>query len=392
MTDESSSNKASGQSNAIAMARERFQSSAREFIKNVESVVMASSSSASLPPSTENDEEENKEGKSESLSFKEGAASIEQAIRVMFSSCTTGAEQFIAPTSSDESAAAKPDRKHLKRSSSTPSNTSFWQQKPKETAAPTGPKVTPRSSPVATTTMSPSSSRPTKPHSTVRKVPQQSSSQRDLGEHIYAQLFHDDCRRDDSIPKPTMTRRQRSEPIPKPFPVSSPPHSTAVPSQELHLPAEGSFDDSISAISALTLEAMAQVPTSSSSSPSRITVSKDCVTTSLSPAMSRIGRSRSHGSGRHSLPSKGSSKNSKMTRTTTTTESSGRSFEVWKEQETEFWNGIVVQETEEAVSPWRRHRHDAIRKDRRLRAESDPDRLKDVLHTGTYDDSEMAEI
>jgi hypothetical protein len=225
--------------------------------------------------------------------LREGAASIEHAFRVMFRSCTgegTTQEEPLAD---------------LQFQTITPTKDSVISQN----------IVTP---PTASTDPS--------PRSTSRRTSNISPSQ-NRGEDIYAQLFHDDSGR--------VEARRTPEPrkaLSKPFPLSTPRRTSSVPSQELHVPASLTFDDAISAISAHTLEAMVDPPRQA---------------WHRSEPLVRV---RSSGNdSRFSLPSKGN--NSRQSKTTQTTESSGSSFDVWQAQEQKFWDDMVHQD---------RHPHDTF--------------------------------
>jgi hypothetical protein len=102
-------------------------------------------------------------------------------------------------------------------------------------------------------------------------------SQKDIGDHVYAQLFMDDQARATRVVDGLREQetRQKAESSPKspskqslnPFPVSSPPRKNGPPVLGIQRPTtkavdvgdDLSFDDDISAISAHTLEEMARV-------------------------------------------------------------------------------------------------------------------------------------
>jgi hypothetical protein len=189
------------------------------------------------------------------------------------------------------------------------------------------------------------------------KPPQQSRSQsasskreqqKEIGEHIYAQLFYDDQVRASKavstlreIQTTTRTRAPPPSALPKQFPASSPPRPTQ--HSDLDILQTQTFDDSISAISAHTLEAMArasptmghnplfprEVPVSKYHhvDPSPIFFPKEHEAIAFSPE-AFTPESRVRSSGDYSTPSK----NSHSTRTT---ESS--SFDNWQREDKKYW-------------------------------------------------------
>ncbi|GAX18505.1 hypothetical protein FisN_10Hh297 [Fistulifera solaris] len=250
MNDSSSNQKSPLPGNPLTAARERFQTSARELVRTLE------------------------DGR-----LREGAASMEQAFRVLFRSCTGEG------TTQEEPA-------DLQFQTITP--TTVISQKKNNIVTP----------PTASTDPS--------PRGTSRRTSRSNSSpSHHRGEDIYAQLFQDEQR----TPEPRL--------LSKPFPHSTPRRSSSAPSQELHVPASLTFDDAISAISAHTLEAMVDHPWQ----------------------QQPLVRVRS--SGNDSKFSKGN--NSRQSKTTHTTASTGSSFEVWQAHEQKFWDDMVHQD---------RHPHD----------------------------------
>jgi len=339
-TDKSNSNNSRGTAaSALSMARERLQSSAREWIRNIEDAMLSTSSATQSSANASMRDNNVSQRREIQPSFKEGAASIEQAFRIMFASCT---------------GAADANARELEEKSTSTQTPSSDMQSSDSKSCP--PMVTPSHSCRYTvpTVSTPSTAPSTRSPPTLKPPP---PSQRDFGEHIYAQLFHDDnsrarkavasLRTEPDINEPPLGRRQPLTPAaapmysyPKPFPMSSPPRTSAVPSQELTLPSNLTFDDSISAISAHTLEAMAHHAPRIRSD---LTFSSKDSSTLFPPQSSlhSFPRVQSHESNRSGLISKGGSQKSK---TTHTTESSGTSFEIWQAQEKEYWNDVVMQE------------------------------------------------
>lgn len=315
--------------NPLVVARERLQTSARELMKNLEDAVLSSSSQKNRDVITAENQSSNVRRRELQPVLREGAASIEHAFRVMFSSCTGAAH---VETASEESLS------DLQFQAITT---------PIKNKDAVSTLVTPPTA--ATLQITPGSNRRTSP------------SQRDIGEHIYAQLFHDDTTRAHQAVETTLRgtpeqdERQRHFMTPRklstPFPISTPPRSAPVPSQELHVPASLTFDDAISAISAHTLEAMVD-SNNTPVSRSELTRHGNEFSSSslLLPEPSSLDRITSSGS-RLSLRSKGN--NSRESKTTQTTESSGSSFELWQAQEQTFWNDTVQ------LDGWR-HPHDTF--------------------------------
>lgn len=249
----------------------------------------------------------------EEASLKDSNNPIENVIRTMFGACTVGADVASSPVSVQ-----------LQDSSSSNSQSS-----------------SPRS--VANESRGPD------------EVP----SKQDIGEHIYAQLFFDDQARAskavnslrDQVTSAKHTERMAQKTnVPKPFHVSSPsrhisparPVATApLSSEELNIPANCTFDDTLSAISAHTLEAMAlTVGTSRSDLDSSvfqdIHEKRETLGANRSPFESpaqfdRPRSSQTWGS-KNSVPTIGT----RSSQSTRTTESS--SFEhMWHREEQKYW-------------------------------------------------------
>lgn len=313
--------------NPLAAARERLQFSARELFRSIEDAVRAPQQIPEM--GAENKADTGNRRRELQPALREGAASIEHALRVMFSSCT-GASDL--GTASEEPLA------DLQFQTITPAK---------------GSAVSNIVTPPTASTLHES------PHSSSNR--RNSSSQRDTGEHIYAQLFHDDTPRAEKALEtrrgyetPEQDDRQRHGLSPralsKPFPISTPPRTFSAPSQELHVPASLTFDDAISAISAHTLEAMVDSDTPNPIARTSQT-KKSAVLLSEPNSFVRVRSSGSHS--RFSLPSKGN--NSRQSKTTQTTESSGSSFEVWQAQEQKFWDDMV-----DLDGSRQRHPHDTF--------------------------------
>jgi hypothetical protein len=278
-------------------ARDKLQASAREWMRNLEEVMSK------------------KNTNTEEASLKDGNP-LENVMRTMFGACTVGADVAGSPVSVQ-----------LQDSSSSNSHSS-----------------SPRS--VANES-----------HHGADEVP----SKQDIGEHIYAQLFFDDqaraskavnsVRDQDTSAKPTERTPLKTN-VPKPFHVSSPsghisparPVATApLSSEELNIPANCTFDDTLSAISAHTLEAMAlKVCTSRSRSDLDSSVFQDVhekretLGANRSPfdTPAQFGRPRSSQTwgSKNSVPTVGT----RSSQSTRTTESS--SFEhMWHLEEQKYW-------------------------------------------------------
>lgn len=289
--------------NLATNARDKLQASAREWMRNLEDVIQKKNTPEA--PS----------------SLRDNTTSIENAIRTMFGSCTSGAD----------GATSSPPSVQMEASSSSQSRSR---------------------------TRSPYN---TSPRSKRSNAPRDEAPQQDLGEHIYAQLFFDDqaraskavsSLRDLEAVKSTTEKTSPScKNVPKPFHVSSPhrviptvtparPVTAPLSSEELEVPGNLTFDDSISAISAHTLEAMARTVGHTSSDltngdsifqgiPDKRETMMHC---SSSPE--KMGRSRSNQTwgSKNSTPTVGT----RTSQSTRTTESS--SFEhMWNQEEQKYW-------------------------------------------------------
>jgi hypothetical protein len=275
----------------------------------------------------------------EEASLKDGNP-LENVIRTMFGACTVGAD-----------VAGSPASVQLQDSSSSNSHSS-----------------SPRS--VANES-----------HHGPDEVP----SKQDIGEHIYAQLFFDDqaraskavnsVRDQDTSAKQTERTPLKTN-VPKPFHVSSPsghisparPVATApLSSEELNIPANCTFDDTLSAISAHTLEAMAlTVSTSRSRSDLDSSVFQDVhekretLGANRSPfdTPAQFGRPRSSQTwgSKNSVPTVGT----RSSQSTRTTESS--SFEhMWHREEQKYWKD---ESTDDPLRPVKDSRLDSRGKNR----------------------------
>ena len=302
--------------NPLSKARERLQTSARELFRSFEDAV--------LVPQQQDAENNNHTSDTRNRrlapTLRDGAASIDHALRVMFSSCTGASEVGRTP---EEPLVA-------------------LQQFQTVTTTPA------KDSTVFNHITTPPTASTTSPHNSSHHRHRSPSQRRDSGEHIYAQLFHDNAdkaveittRRGYETPEPQQDS-ERPRALSKPFPISTPPRSFSAPSQELHVPASLTFDDAISCISAHTLEAMVDPPPPRSKPTTTTTTTitsqfhKESLLLSEPNSLVRV---RSSGS-RFSLPSKGN--NSRQSKTTQTTESSGSSFDVWQAQEQKFWHDMV---------------------------------------------------
>jgi hypothetical protein len=280
--------------NMATNARDKLQASAREWMRNLEEVLSK------------------KNTNTEEASLKDGNP-LENVIRTMFGACTVGAD-----------VAGSPASVQLQTSSSSNSHSS-----------------SPRS--VANESQGPD------------EVP----PKQDIGEHIYAQLFFDDQARAskavnslrDQDPSAKHTERTPLKTnVPKPFHVSSPsrhisparPVATApLSSEELNIPANCTFDDTLSAISAHTLEAMALTVGNSrsdldSSVFQDVHEKRETLGANRSPfdSPAQFGRPRSSQTwgSKNSVPTVGT----RSSQSTRTTESS--SFEhMWHREEQKYW-------------------------------------------------------
>jgi len=233
---------------AMAFSASKLQASAREFIKNFEEVLTPASKKEELKSTSTSPPKDSNTGSSINV-VQSSTAQLESAFKVMFGSCTTGTTGKDATLSDLGSSCSIPD------------------------------ECTPK----------PRSVSETKRRCT-------SEGGKDIGEHIYAQLFLDDQVR---AARAINTTKKSSNPagiaavtpdekkkdgsstpanrIFAPFPTTtaaaflnkSPSavannavrqqqqqHSSPLRSKELNIPANATFDDSVSAISAHTLECM----------------------------------------------------------------------------------------------------------------------------------------
>lgn len=178
----------------------------------------------------------------------------------------------------------------------------------------------------------------------------------DYGEHIYAQLFMDDQKRAaQAVTALRQTQSPRQAPAPpspnRPFPASSPAavvHTTPLKSNDLHILAL-SFDDGISAISAHTLEAMAdrqgvsQVRSTDSSLWSSLKNSNSFLLPPVSPPSNQRALSPMAPRALAGMP-RVRSQQSHKSRTSATTKSSGTSASfqhMWQQEEERFWGTQV---------------------------------------------------
>lgn len=282
-----------------ASAKDKIQASARELIKNLEDAVQA--------------KRQNPEN-----ALKEGASSIEAALRAMFSSCTSPSN--VVNTSESVEERKSSHNKELPRKKSEKSLTSSN----KKDLAPV-------------------------------------TQQKDIGDHIYAQLFFDDQIR--AAKAVNSLRDQEGKALTKPFPASS-PVTPPMKTQEvtpLDISANLTFDDSISAISAHTLEALARTSRSDltdhdahGSNPlPDPTERRDTLGAASSPFIASFPRTQSSQTNKS-----GFSKESKQSHSTRTTESS--SFDAWQREENKFWNKEVKQ-VERSPRRSHRSRSDSVR-------------------------------
>lgn len=217
-------------------------------------------------------------------------------------------------------------------------------------------------------------------------------SQKDLGDHVYAQLFMDDQRRAtravdglrDQLKngEATPTCKFSSQQFLHPFPVSSPTrrgrqsiqenlYSNATPpapltSRDILIAEDFSFDDGISAISAHTLEEIARVqnekekspnkngffnrpvevmedityPLSSRSRRSGGSSARDQTLPPVAPVITPVKLARGRSSG--TLASK-ATRSSRCTRSTNSTQETDFAH-VWHKQEQKYWEDVVEQD------------------------------------------------
>jgi len=295
------------------------------FMKNVEEVI-----------STNKSNEGTTSGESDPI--KEGAASIESALRAVFSSCTFGADGVVATGEEHE--------EHTGATASTSSHSKSARGDARDSTGAPKRKTQSTSKPVERT-------QPPQPR------------QNDIGEHIYAQLFFDDqiraakavssLRNNDETPRPQPSHLagSSSNNIPRPFPASSPAHAsaTAQTMTPLDISANLTFDDSISAISAHTLEALAQT---NGIGQTRSDLTKESTDSSLFPregnTVSKPPPSASASKQPYiveDMPRSRSSQTnnsspSKHSHSTRTTESS--SFANWQREEKKYWVSVAEKE------------------------------------------------
>jgi len=314
-----------------ASAREKFQSSARELMKNFEEAVMNTSSNSGNGNNNDNS----------------NTSTLENAIRTMFSSCTSPSSgnggggrrdrggddddtyddddrdgsyyddaailgEPSLSSSSSTSISSRRRNRHQKRRSTSHREAGQHNNK-------SGNRASAKSSPKSSTSSPSANKRNSRasnlaPSAAAAGAPDNNNGKEiGGGEHIYAQLFFDDQIRAARAVKKSAgfsnapqeaAANQPQQPqnlgvrpdVPKPFPASSPtamrvlqvvpmvpqqhqqqvvpppPPPAALPlsTQELDISANLTFDDSISAISAHTLEAMAQ--TNNSNTPTSVTM------------------------------------------------------------------------------------------------------------------------
>lgn len=380
----SKKNEASSPENPLAVARDRFQASAREIIRNIEKAIGSTHA------------ETNSEG------------SLEQAFRSFFSSCTTGAT--MATTDDDHSQTAA----NATPISFQPSQDSTLSSKPRRLSLP----VTKREA-ISTKESLRRLAESRKDYAANEHLP---STQPPASDHIYEHLmFSEELSRSaaaNRIPEELPTNRRRRSPLgispniqpkkrvtplTKPFPVSSPTREKPVvtplhSAERIMIPQSLTFDDGISAISAHTLEAMAKEPpaelhsTESSEKMRVIRVTTQFPRTTIPLASAKLIKENAREQVRDPFseiisrpvpfsrpttlphdtsPLNVSSVNSSFTknsrsgtpvrhgtphsRSTRTTQSSrsNKSFEHWQTTEQQFWESLVVQD--ETSKPKRRN-------------------------------------
>lgn len=340
-------------------ARDKLQASARELMKNWEDY-------AKKPRSKGNSDQ----------------GAIETALRAIFSSCTSGADQTVID--SPEQLVLNDD------SDSIPSSPEV------EKCSRQGSRLTQRSQ--SATAID-------------REAPPPPPAKNDLSEHIYAQLFYDDqlraakavnTLRADSKNAPTtpqsanvaLTRHitpthhnnSNNNAFPKPFPASTPARlvagtNTPVTPAEFNIQATLTFDDSISAISAHTLEAMAARTVSRSRSDPPSSLESPVLHASSLPSPRSMAepspqqqQQQQHQLQQHQLQqhstlgaapspfcrsisteskrsahSQYSATPSKQSVSTRTTESS--SFDYWQREEQKYWVKMVARKDDTPAQP-----------------------------------------
>jgi hypothetical protein len=212
---------------------------------------------------------------------------------------------------------------------------------------------------------------------------------KDIGEHVYAQLFMDDQTRASkavdglrlkaaaSSPRSKSSSRASHSPQPKTSPVHSvpdaPPSTRAVDISAL------SFDDGISAISAHTLDEMARVHDHTSDFYNQSEVARQLSSSSKVEKISYSRSSRSSCRGEQNVgspriprgpsiitpvkftrgPSHGThgsktTHSSKATKSTTSTHDSGFAS-VWRNEERKYWDDVVQNDKKDATGGSARH-------------------------------------
>jgi hypothetical protein len=261
-----------------------------------------------------------------------GARALESTLRAVFSSCTTGADANVTPNSEEEDYSGH-----------------------KEEASP------PVQQPIGT-----SASR---------------APQKELGEHIYAQLFFDDQVRAAkavnalkeyettaaSSKKPNLpysSQYPMQQQLPKPFPASSP--ARPLQQSDFDIMPTNTFDDSISAISAHTLEAMARASAAplgqNTSFPREVPISKHDRIERMEPSPIFVPKEhalskpytpafRVGSTGDQSTPSK----QSQSTKTTTDDSSS---FDNWQREDNKYW--VDQAKKDQLVKKQRRPSHSEL--------------------------------
>lgn len=266
-----------------ASARDKFQASARELMKSLEEAIQA------RRPASES-------------ALKDGATAMEQALRTMFSSCTSGADGNVQ----------KQEEQVLVTATSSSSSRST---KSSSQAGTNKESIKPVATPV---------------------------KQKDIGEHIYAQLFFDDqiraAKAISALREQPPPSTPSGKPSHNPFPVSSPLHRAdpvlgpPLAETELDISRSLTFDDSISAISAHTLEAMAQTNHAAAHRGPHAPVKAS------PPRPETLGASKSPFDGDLVRVRSNNTYSSKLTKTsssTRTTESG--SFDNWQKEEKRYW-------------------------------------------------------
>jgi hypothetical protein len=356
------SGKSHESSSPFTAARDRFQSSAQQLFKSLEDALGSSSRKdldGTSGPAFDAD--------------RAGAAlqPWETALRTMFSSCTAAADQNTVPDSGETLSSPR----------------SSWNRK----------------APAAVVTPIEQRNKQSADgahHSPIVQV-QGGPPQKDLGEHIYAQLFFDDQIRaakavsgagrgeldgirtaSHPMVSPAGATRQASHAPPSPFPLSTQASRImlsnttfgAVPTAaELDLTRTMTFDDSISAISAHTLEAMAsanptvmqqqqqqqQQPQRARSGESATLFPPETLLQQhqhqhqareppAAAAAANLGAAPSPFALEHHRSPSSNSRLSKYSHSTRTTESS--SFDHWQQEDNKYWAEVAAQGDDPASS------------------------------------------